>query len=245
MKSFFKLTYMELKLQLREPVGLFFTLAFPVMLMALFGAIFGNEADEFLGGFGQVDLSVPGYIGMIIGTIGMLGIPITMSNYREQGILRRLRATPLQSSSVLWSQVAAQVTMAAAGIILLFIAGLVFFDLRIPNGNLTVIPAILISAFSFFAIGFVLAGVLPTPRTAQAVGMALFYPMLFLSGAAMPRFIMPDTVQKIAEFLPLTHVVILIEDLWLEGSWNLTSLAVVAAILVLGLATSRFTFRWE
>ena len=245
MKPFLKLTYSELKLQLREPVGVFFTLAFPVMLMVLFGSIYGNEADSFLNGYGQVDLSVPGYIGMIIGTIGMLGIPITLSNYRQQGILRRFRATPLQSSSVLWSQVAVQVLMTAVGVALLLIVGRLFYNLRIPTGNALIVPAILLSAFSFFAIGFVLAGVMPTPRTAQAVGMAIFYPMLFLSGAAMPRFIMPETVQTVAEFLPLTHVVILMEDLWFAGTWNLTSLAVITAVLIVGLVVSRFTFRWE
>jgi ABC-2 type transport system permease protein len=245
MKSFLKLTAMELKLQFREPVALFFTLAFPVMLMVLFGFIFGNEAEGRLGGYGQVDLSVPGYIGMIIGTIGMLAIPTALSNYRDQGVLRRLRATPLGSTPVLWSQVAAQVLMTAMGIILLFIAGRAIFDLRIPNGNVSVVPAILLSAFSFFAVGFVLAGVMPSARTAQAVGMALFYPMLFLSGAAMPRFVMPETVQQIAELLPLTHVVILVEDLWLKGTWNVTSAAVVAAVLILGPVISRFTFRWE
>jgi ABC-2 type transport system permease protein len=187
-------------------LALFFTLAFPVMVMALFGFIFGNEAEEMLGGYGRVDLSVPGYIGMIIGTIGLLSIPTTLA---------------------------------------LFIAGLAIFDLRIPNGNLIVVPAILLSAFSFFAVGFVLAGVMPSARTAQAVGMAIFYPMLFLSGAAMPRYIMPDFVQQIAGLLPLTHVVILVEDLWLKGTWNLTSAAVVALVLILGLVISRFTFRWE
>ncbi len=245
MKTYLKLTTMELKLQLREPLALFFTLAFPVMVMALFGFIFGNDADATLAGYGRVDLSVPGYIGMIVGTIGMISIPVTLANYRDQGILRRLRATPLGSSPVLWSQVAAQVVMTAAGIILLFIAARLIFDLRIPRGNLAIVPAALLSAFSFFAVGFVLAGVMPTARSAQAVGMALFYPMLFLSGAAMPRYIMPDLVQQVAELLPLTHVVILIEDLWLQGAWNLTSLAVVAAVLVLGLVISRFTFRWE
>lgn len=245
MKSFLKLTYIELKLQLREPVALFFTLAFPVMLMVLFGSIFGNEPETFLGGYGQVDLSVPGYIGMIIGTIGMLGIPVTMSNYRDQGVLRRMRATPLQSGSVLWSQVATQVIMAAAGVTLLFIVGRALFDLRFPTGNVAIIPAMLLSAFSFFSVGFVLAGVMPTARTAQAVGMAIFYPMLFLSGAAMPRFVMPDVVVQIAELLPLTHVVILLEDLWTIGTWNITSLIVVVAVLAVGLVISRFTFRWE
>ncbi len=245
MKPFLKLTYAELKLQLREPVGAFFTLAFPVMLMVLFGAIFGNEPDPSLGGYGQVDLSVPGYIGMIIGTIGMLGIPITLSNYREQGILRRLRATPVQSSAILWSQVAVQVVMTAVGVLLLMMVGTLFYGLRIPNGDVMIIPAILLSAFSFFAVGFVLAGVMPTPRTAQAVGMAIFYPMLFLSGAAMPRFIMPETVQQVAQLLPLTHVVILLEDIWFQGIWNGTSLVVITTMLLAGLAISRFTFRWE
>src|SRR5690606_1976004 len=107
------------------------------------------------------------------------------------------------------------------------------------------IPAIVIGALSFFAIGFVLAGVMPTARTAQAVGMAIFYPMLFLSGAAMPRYIMPDIVQNVSQLLPLTHVVILIEDLWLYGTWNLTSLTVVVTMFVLGLIASHYTFRWD
>lgn len=245
MKPFLKLTYSELKLQLREPVGLFFTLAFPIMLLALFGTVFGNEAEEYLGGYGQVDLSVPGYIGMIIGTIGMLSIPISMATYRENGILRRLRATPVQSKSILWSQVAAQTVITLLGITLLVITALLFYDLRLPSGDVSVVPAILLGAFSFFAIGFVLAGLMPTPRTAQAVGMAVFYPMLFLSGAAMPRFMFPEGLQEIAKFLPLTQVVILIEDLWFKGTWNMTAVVYVTAVLILGLAISRFTFRWE
>lgn len=245
MKPFLKLTYTELKLQLREPIGTFFTLAFPVMLMILFGSIFGNEPEPFLNGYGQVDLSVPGYIGMIIGTIGMLSIPITLSNYREQGILRRYRATPLQSSSVLWSQVAVQVVMTAVGVTLLLIVGSLFYDLRLPTSDAMMIPAILLCAFSFFALGFVLAGIMPTPRTAQAVGMAIFYPMLFLSGAAMPRYIMPETVQQIGKLLPLTQVVILLEDMWFTGKWNMTAVSIITVMLVVGLIVSRFTFRWE
>lgn len=245
MNPFLKLTYSELKLQLREPVGLFFTLAFPIMLLVLFGSVFGNEAEQFLGGYGQVDLSVPGYIGMIIGTIGMLGIPISMATYRENGILRRLRATPVQSKSILWSQVAAQTVITIMGVVLLVGTAVMFYDLRLPSGDVSVVPAIMLGAFSFFAIGFVLAGLMPTPRTAQAVGMGIFYPMLFLSGAAMPRFMFPEGLQTVAEYLPLTQVVILIEDLWFKGTWNVTAVVYVSAVLIIGLVVSRFTFRWE
>lgn len=245
MKQLWKLTWIELKLQLREPLAAFFTLVFPLMLLVVFGSIFGNEPESFLGGFGQVDLSMPGYMGMIIGTIGMLGLPITLANYREQGILRRFQATPLRPATVLWAQVAVNVLMTALGTTLLLVAGRLLFDLRPPVVTLAMVPAIALSAFSFFAVGFMMAGVMPTPRSAQAVGMALFYPMLFLSGAAMPRQIMPETVQRVAEFLPLTHVVKLLEELWFAGDWNLVSLGVVSAMLVLGLVVTRLTFRWE
>lgn len=245
MQTFLKMTWTELKLQLREPIATFFTLAFPLMLLLLFGSIYGNDPTEFLGGYGQVDLSVPGYIGMVIGTIGMLNVPITLALYRENGILRRYRATPLPSQIVLWSQVVVNVLITGLSVLLLVIAARLFYDLRPPSASLEMIPAILLGGLSFLAVGFVLAGVMPTPRAAQAVGMALFFPMLFLSGAAMPRQIMPETVRRVAEFLPLTHVVKLLEDLWFEGVWNLTSLLVVSGLLIFGLVVSRYTFRWE
>lgn len=245
MNAFGKMTWIELKLTLREPIGTFFTLIFPVMLLVLFGSIYGNEPNVSLDGHGQVDLSVPGYIGMIVGTVGMLSIPITLATYREQGVLRRYRTTPVPSAVVLWSQVAVNVLMTLLGITLLIIVAGLFYDLHIPHATLAIVLAILLSAFSFFAVGFVLAGVMPTPRTAQAVGMALFYPMLFLSGAAMPRQIMPATIQRLADYLPLTHVVKLLEGLWFDGTWNRVSLTVILGLLVLGLVISRRTFRWE
>lgn len=245
MNAFLKMTWTELKLTLREPVGTFFTLAFPLLLLVLFGSIYGNEPSSFFNGFGTVDVSVPGYIGMIVGTVGMLGIPITLSNYREQGILRRYRATPLKPGTILWAQVAVNVLMTILGILILVGAARLLYDLRFPAGPIAIIPAIFLGAFSFFAVGFVLSGLLKTPRTAQAVGMALFYPMLFLSGAAMPRQVMPDSIQRIAEFLPLTHVVILLEDLWFENSWNLVSAVVVVTLLFVCLLISRQTFQWE
>jgi ABC-2 type transport system permease protein len=245
MKALSKMTWIELKLFLREPIGVFFTLLFPLMLLFLFGSIYGNEPTPFLDGRGSVDNSVPGYIGMIIGTLGMVSLPITLASYRQRGILRRLRATPLQPGTVLWSQVIVSTLVALAGAGLLVTAAVLFYDLTLPAVPLAVIPAILLGGLSFFALGFVLAGIMPTARTAQAVGMALFYPMLFLSGAGMPRQMMPESLQRVAEFLPLTHVVDLIDDLWFDGALNLTALAVVSGLLVVGLFASRVTFRWE
>ncbi len=245
MKASIKMTWIELKMYMREPVGVFFTMALPLLLLFLFGSIYGNEPTPFFGGYGSVDNSVPGYIGMIIGTIGMVGLPITLANYRQQGILRRFRASPLQPATILWAQVAVNVLVALLGAGLLVIAARFSFKLTFPTAPLGVIPAILIGGLSFLALGFVLAGLLPSPRTAQAVGMALFYPMLFLSGAAIPRQAMPEGLQNLANYLPLTHVVKLIEDLWFKGTWNLSSLGVVAGLLIICLLVSQRTFRWE
>ena len=69
MRSLWKMTLTELKLYLREPIAAFFTLVFPVMLLLIFGSIYGNEPQVLFGGRGTVDMSVPAYMAMIIGTL--------------------------------------------------------------------------------------------------------------------------------------------------------------------------------
>lgn len=245
MRAFLKMTLVEFKLFIRQPVGFFFTFAFPLIILFVFGSIFGNEPVEEFGGKGTVDLSVPGYIGMLIGTLGMIGLPISLATYREQGILRRFRATPLQPTVVLGAQVLVNLIMLIVGVILLIVVGRLVYNLQLPNSIFLVILAAIIGGVSFFAIGFVLAGLLSTPRTAQAVGMAIFFPMLFLAGGAIPREIMPAAVQRVGDFLPLTHVINLIKDVWFGEGWNMVALAVLLGLLVVSVVVSSRTFRWE
>lgn len=245
MNALRKMTWTEAKLFLREPLGAFFTLAFPLIVLFVFGSIFGNEPAEELGGRGSVDTSTPGLIAMVIGTVGMIGLPLVLASYRENGVLRRLRATPLPPATVLGTHVIVHLCMTLAGVLLLVIAGRLVYGLTLPSSSLAVAAAFLLASLSFFGLGFVLAGLLPTARAAQTVGMALFYPMLFLSGAAFPRQMFGDTLRRISELLPLTHVTILIENLWFEGHWSLVSLGVLATMLAGGVLISIRTFRWE
>jgi ABC-2 type transport system permease protein len=245
MKALTKMTWVELKLKLREPVGTFFTLVFPLLLLFLFGSIYGNEPTPFLGGRGNVDNSVPGYIAMIIGTTGMIGLPIALSVYRENGILRRFRATPLTPITVLGVQVLVNLAVSLIGIGFLVMAGIFVYDLTLPAAPLGALLAIIIGGLSFLSVGFVLASLMPTATAAQAVGMALYFPMLFLSGAGLPRQILPDRLVDFSRFLPLTHVVDLLQDLWYGNGWNVTALLVLAGITVVATAVSVRTFRWE
>lgn len=97
------------------------------------------------------------------------------------------------------------------------------------------------------AIGFILAGALPSARTAQVIAMVLLYPMLILSGAAWPRELMPATVQKVAALIPLTNVVDLLRGLWIGEAWQdrLLDLSVLVGMLLLAIIISVKTFRWE
>jgi len=247
MKSLLKMTWMETKLFLREPVGAFFTLIFPLMFLFLFGSIYGNAPLPQLNGQGTVDISVPAYTAMIIGTTGLVGLPITMAAYRENGVLRRLRTTPINPLFVLGAQVIVLFMMTAFGMILLIIAGKLVFHLRFEGNLLYVIGGFILSSLSFFAIGFVLAGLMPTARTAQVVGMVILYPMLFLTGAGFPRELLPESILKISNFLPLTYVVTLLRGLWVGDPWNkhITDVIVLLAILVVGVLVSIKSFRWE
>lgn len=244
MNALYKMTLVEAKLFLREPAAVFFTLAFPVMVLLLFGSIFGGYPVPGTD-LHSIDLYVPALTALVIGTVGLIGLPTTLAAYREYGILRRLRATPLRSSSILGSQTLVNLLMTALGITLLLVAASLAFDLRMPEAPLQVALALVFSSLSFFAAGFALAGLLPTVRVAATVGQAVFFPMLFLSGAAMPRDQLPDTLRRISDFLPLTHVVDLVQGLWTGQGWDLTAVAVLAGVFVLAVLVSARTFRWE
>ena len=247
MRSLWKLTLVEAKLYLREPTAAFFTLAFPLMMLFIFGSIYGNEPTPYFGDRGSVDVSVPAYVAMIIATVGLLSIAINMSMYREKGILRRYRATPLRPQTILTATVLVNFAMTLLGTILLVIAAKVVYNLRFEGDPLAVLIGFALATLSFFSVGFVIAGLAPTARVAQVMGMVIFYPMLFLSGATIPREMFPETIRSFSNFLPLTHVVTLLQGLWFGEGWgeHLTEIVVLLVVLTTGVAVSARTFRWE
>ena len=248
MKSLIKMVWTEAKLFLREPVGAFFTLLFPLIMLFIFGTIYSNTpAGPGSGGPGGIGSLIPAFMAMVIGITGLRASTITMATYRETGILRRLRTTPVSPLIVMAAQVAVVFTMTALGTILLVIAGRLVYHVRFDGSLLSLAAGFILASLSFFGIGFILAGIMPTARTAQVVAMVLLYPMLIFSGAAWPRELMPAAVQKVSAFLPLTYVVNLLRGLWFGQSWgeHLLDIGVLSAMLLLGVVISVKTFRWE
>ena len=247
MKGFRKLTLVNLKLYLREPISTFFTLAFPPLLVVLFGAMYGNDPSPMFGGYGSMDVSMPAYTAMILGTVGLLGVPITISGYRESGVLRRFQATPMRPLTYILADIVANLVTTLLGMMGLVIVGWLLYRVQFEGQVMAVILAVVFCGLAMFSIGYLIAGLAPGARTAQVVGMVIFYPMMFLSGASIPLEIMPETIQRIADFLPLTYVVRLLRGLWFGDAWgeHLLETAVLAGVLLVCTALAARFFRWE
>jgi ABC-2 type transport system permease protein len=246
-RGLWKLASIEAKLFLREPMGAFFTLAFPLVMLLCFGSVYGNKPGSAGPGLGMMDVTVPGYIAMVVAMTGIFLLPIRMAQYREQRILRRFRVTTVRPHTVLVAQVIVLFTMALLGTALLLTVGRALYHLHISGSLSSIAAAFALGTLSFFAFGFMIAGVAGTTRTAQVMAMVLFYPMIFLSGATIPQQALPASIRHYSQALPLTHVVSLLQGTWRGEAWgqHLPAVAVLGGLLLVGVVVSAVTFRWE
>lgn len=243
-RAFTATTITELKLLVREPAAGIFVLGLPLLLLMM-NSSHGNSPDPDLGGAGPLDLLVPGYIALVIATMGLMTLPVTLASYREQGVLRRQRATPLSSTVLLAAHVTVAIIVTLVGVALLVAVGMTVFELNAPQDvGLTAI-SLFLSSIAVYALGFLLAGFAPTARTAQAFAAALYFPMIFLSGATWPRWAMTETLQHVGDALPLTYAVRAMQDAWTGRGLDMTAMLVLVATAAVSVAASARTFRWE
>ena len=242
-----KLMATEVKLYLRDPIGLFFSLFMPVTLLIMMGFIFGNEPVPELGGQGPLDAGLPGYAALIIGIVGIVGVPIETATRREAGVLRRFRATPLRPLTYIAGDVLANFTVMVLGVTAVFLLGRFGYGVPFHGSLPTLALGVFLSAAAFLSVAYLLASVVPTPKAAMVVGNVLVYPMVVLSGAVVPRHVMPETIQNVAQFVPLTHVVTLFGGLWSGHGLgeHLLAISVLVGVLIVGVALAAWLFRWE
>ena len=247
MKSFWKLTMAEVKLYFRFPIAAFFTLALMPMILLLLGAIFGNTPSTVYGGYGFLDVAVPGFIALVIAISAIMALPLALANYRERGILRRYRATPVSPAAVLGAQLMTQFAMTILGMLLLIIIGKVLFNLRFAGNTASVLTAFTLSCLSFFSIGMLLAGVLPNTRVGTIIVNVILQPMVYLSGVTIPKEVMSKGMQAAIRFNPLTHVVTLMQGMWRGDAWSQhqSEVIILGAILVVAGFVAVRVFRWE
>jgi len=246
MKSWLKLTWVDFKLNNRSAVVVFFTFAFPILNMLLFGSMYGNDPVPIFGGRGSADIMTPGYLAALaIGTSAFMNLPLEMAARRQMGVLRRFRASPLHPLAVIGSQVVVGILTTLLSGALLMATGHLVFGAMLPVAPLALVAVVIFSCISLYALSMLLSNLFRSIATTRAVFMAIFFPMMFISGGSLPMQFLPKIAQQVSHFLPLTYVVDLCKGIYLDGRWDLTALAVLGAILVLAGGLSVRFFRWE
>lgn len=251
MKAWRKLTWVEIKLFCRDPLSVVFTLALPFFFLVVLNGVFGNEVETTPGedvwrGVGPADFYVPAYVGLVMAATGVLSMPVRLASYRERGVLRRFRASGMPLAAILGSQVATALLVAVTGAVSIVVASALAYGTEtLPADIWQFGIAFTLSALAFSAFGVLLGSVLPTSRSAQGAGLLLFFVMFLLSGAAPPRDVLTAPMRAVGDGLPLTWVVMVLQDTWLGFGWTAGSTLAVVALLAGSVVAAATLFRWE
>jgi ABC-2 type transport system permease protein len=177
--------------------------------------------------------------------IGTVALPVHLAGYRERGVLRRLRASGFSVWSVLGSQLLVSFIIAIVGSILVTILGKVAYDPHWPVHVGLLIAAYVLGVVCFTCFGFFLGAVLPSTRSAQGIGMLLFFIMMILGGAGPPPEVMSGAMQFIGDITPLHWVIYMLQNPWLGFSWYTSASLITVGITVVSAALAARFFRWE
>lgn len=246
LRGFWKLTWIEAKVFIREPLGVVGSLGVPVVIFIVLGRSLGSgrpgapSAD-------QAPFNVTILAALIIAVGAVLSLVAIIAIYREGGILKRLRATPLSPVTILGAHVVVKLAFTVVSLGLLVLAGRQFLPGAIDVSLPGFAAALLLSTLSILSLGFVIASIVPTARFAQPIGAAVLYPMVAVSGLFSPLEQLPPALRIIANGLPTTHAVSLMQGIWDGSGWgahwgNVVGLVVVFVVCT---AVSTKVFRWE
>jgi ABC-2 type transport system permease protein len=248
LRGLWKLTWIEIKIFLREPLGAVGTIVFPALIFLGLSQVPGRRfAPPSLGAGSFIRVGLPVLVSLLIAVSAVLSLVTIISIYREGGILKRLRATPLRPQTILTAHVIVKLILTAATLALTVLAGKRFYPVgaHVPLFSFTI--ALLISTWSILSIGFLIASIVPTARFAQPIGAIILYPMLGVSGLFVSVESLPPVLHAVARVLPLTYAVPLLQGIWDGDAWSahVGDVAALAVVFVVCTALSAKVFRWE
>ncbi len=241
------LTWLEVKIFVREPLGLFGTVIVPVVAFMLIGRAFGPGAGASPARHASVGVDLAVFAALLVSISAVQSLVTIIAIYREGGILKRLRATPLRPLTILSAHVLVKLLFTAVTVTLTLLAGKRYLPPDVPVPWLAFGLATAIGMLGMLALGFLLAGLAPTARFAQPIAGLVLYPLIGVSGLFIPVEGLPRALQWLGRVSPATYAVSLMRGAWHHDAWlshagDFGVLAIIAAVSA-GLA-SRF-FRWE
>jgi ABC-2 type transport system permease protein len=244
-----KLAWVETKLFIRDPLTLVFTFAFPLILLFVMAEVFGNstaDRDEVVWrNIGAIDFLVPAYVALVAAAVGVVSLPVHLTSYRELGIFRRFRASGMSAWTLIVAELLVTIALTAVGTLLVVGSMAIVYSNKQPQSLLGALAVFLLVTVLFATLGILLGALLPNPRAAQAAGAILFFVMLLLCGGGPPREVMSSPMRTVADVLPLTHAVNILQDPWLGFAWQWTSFLAVLGFLAAAMLLALRLFRWE
>lgn len=239
-----RLTWIEIKVFLREPLGAIGTVAMPVLVFLLMGKLGRSIVPS--GNFASSNffrVNVPVFVAILIALNAVLSLVAIISIYREGGILKRLRATPLRPWTILTAHVLVKLLLTAVTLTLMLLAGRRYYPVGTHVPALQFSMALILTTWSILSIGFLIASVVPTARFAQPIGAIVLYPMLAVSGLFIPMHLLPSWLK----YLPLASAVSLLSGIWQGESFSAHTVDVIGLVATFVICTSLSArvFRWE
>jgi ABC-2 type transport system permease protein len=232
---------LERKLFWRNPSAAFFNFLLPLLFLGFFGAIFsGNQHD--------LNVIVPGIAGMSVMSTTFTALAFNMVFLREQGVLKRIRGTPMPGISYLLGIAGNAVTNTAVQIAIITVAGKVFFGTGWPRDWAELIVFVAAGVVCFASLGVAFSHAIPNFDSAPAYVNAVFLPVIFVSGVFYDAAHAPGFLKGIADALPLKHLIDGLSGAMVKGTslaTNISALGVIAAWAVLGIALAVRGFSWE
>lgn len=242
MKAFLKLLKVEGRLMLRSIDIIFFGICMPVGILLLIGMIGGKGEGSTMIQSSFAALSTVG-----ICATAFMGIPLTITTYRERKILKHFFTTPVSPVMLLLVQVTMNVLVCFLSAILVYLAAKIFFGYQMLGSMLQFLGAYLLVMLSMFSLGMMIASVCPTTKESNVLCSVVYFPMLFLSGATIPFEIFPKFLRNIASVLPLSQGIQLLKSCSTNEVYGNVAIAILVMIasIVIGVVVSAKTFRWE
>lgn len=247
MNKFFTTLRTQMKLSFRGMDMIIFAICMPVVMVILLGMIYGNKPAYDSAGYSFLEQSFGAISTIAICAGGVMGLPLVISDYRQKKILKRFQVTPSSPSLLLTVQVAIYSIYSFIALALVYLVAALFFGVRLQGDFLPFIGSFVLVMLSMFSIGMLVGGLSPNMKTASILASVLYFPMLIFSGATLPYEVMPASLQRIADVMPLTQGIKLLKatSLGLPVEGVLFSLAVMAIIAVVCGGISIRFFKWE
>ncbi|WP_197322095.1 ABC transporter permease [Saccharomonospora sp. NB11] len=244
MTALLRLCATETTLFFREPTSVFFTLGLPPLLLVIVGAV-PSFREPGLDGLRTIDVYTPVVVVLGIGLIAMTVLPQQFATYREKGVLRRLRTTPVTPATMLGAQLLLATAVSVTTMLVVLTVARVAFDVTLPAAPVAYVLAYVMTASAMFVLGLLVASLAPSGKSAGAAGTLLFCPILFFAGLWIPRDSMNDVLRRISDFTPLGAGAQSLQDA-AAGQWpELLHLAVMLAWTVVAGGVAARCFRWE